>query len=611
MPKVKMFSLFLTPLDWSFIIGFFVIAILIGFVTARKSKGSGEDYFLCGRNMPWWLLGFSMVATTFSTDTPNLVTNLVREKGVAANWLWWAALLTGMLTVFIFAKLWTRSHVSTDLEFYELRYSGKAATFLRGFRALYLGLFFNVMIMATCSLAAIKMGGILLGLSPWETLVYSMLITGFISTIGGLRGVIFTDLILFVLAMVGSFAAAYFCLQLPEIGGLTGLMEKFNTSATLAPKLDMFPSTDNWEVFVALIIIPLAIQWWSVWYPGAEPGGGGYLAQRMLAAKDESHSMKATFFFNFAHYALRPWPWIIVALCSMIIYPNLTDISQAFPHIPADKVGHDLAYPAMMTKLPAGWIGLVITSLIAAFMSTISTHLNWGSSYLVHDVYHRFYKPDASEKDLVWCGRFSTMALMVFTMIVALFLKDAMGAFQILLQIGAGTGLLFILRWFWWRISAISEITAMVVSLIVAIIFSGIDMPASQKLVIGVGITTLSWVIATFFSKPTDSKVLRHFVTQTNPGGLGWKKVFEDAAKAGNPIRPLHGPVEIIKGLLYVLMSCTAVYGLLFSVGFALYGQYQNLSLTIGISLVVLLFLFILLILRTKTVSKKLDPIVN
>ena len=434
----------LSTLDWGIIIAFFVISLGIGLWTARSAGKSVNDFFLSGRNMPWWLLGISMVATTFSADTPNLVTDIVRTNGVSGNWVWWAFLLTGMLTVFVYAKLWRRSEVLTDLEFYELRYSGKGAAFLRGFRALYLGVFFNIMIMATVCLAAIKIGGVLLGFSPVETLFIAATITVIYSSMGGLKGVIITDFFQFILAMAATLGAAVILIDLPQVGGLEALI----SHPDVMPKLDLIPDISEGEVFLVLFIIPIALQWWSVWYPGAEPGGGGYIAQRMLSAKDEKNAIWATLLFNFMHYAVRPWPWILVALASVIVFPTLDSIQAAFPDLDPSVIGHDLAYPAMMSFLPSGLLGLLLASLIAAFMSTLSSHLNWGSSYVVHDFYRRFVEPEATEKKLVAIGRITTIVLMVLAGLLALALQNALQAFSILLQIGAGTGLLFILRWF-------------------------------------------------------------------------------------------------------------------------------------------------------------------
>jgi Na+/proline symporter len=484
----------LTSLDWGIILLFFILTLGVGLWVSRSAGKSTTDFFLSGRNMPWWLLGISMVATTFSADTPNLVTDIVRTNGIAGNWVWWAFLLTGMLTVFVYARLWRKSGVVTDLEFYELRYSGKEAAFLRGFRAIYLGVFFNIMIMASVCLAAIKIGGVMLGFSPVETVLVASVITVIYSSMGGLKGVIITDFFQFILAMGATFWAAYFLVDLPQIGSLDNLLSHPN----VIPKLNFIPDLSQRELLITLFVLPIAVQWWSVWYPGAEPGGGGYIAQRMLSAKDEKNAIWATMLFNFAHYAIRPWPWILIALASLIIFPDLASIQTAFPQIDPGIIRDDLAYPAMMTLLPAGAIGLVVASLIAAFMSTISSHLNWGSSYVVYDFYQRFINPSASEKQLVAVGRWSTLFLMLFSALFALVLSNALQAFQILLQIGAGTGLLFILRWFWYRINAYSELTAMLVSFVLAIYFQiihvalGFDAIANDlQFLLSVGITTL------------------------------------------------------------------------------------------------------------------------
>ncbi len=490
-------------LDWIIIFSFFAVFILIGFVTSKKSGKNSKEFFLSGRNMPWWMLGISMVATTFSADTPNLVTNIVRENGVSGNWQWWAFLLTGMMTVFFYAKLWRRSKVLTDLEFYELRYSGNPAKFLRAFRAIYLGVFFNVMIMASVCLAGIKIGGVLLNLSPFECVFYSSVITVFYSSLGGLRSVVITDLIQFVLAMVGSVWACIYILNLNDIGGLQSLIN----NPLVINKLAFFPEVSDKETFLTILIIPIAVQWWAVWYPGAEPGGGGYIAQRMLSAKNEKNAIYSTLLFNVAHYALRPWPWILIALSSLIIYPTLTDISSAFPLVDQSIIGNDIAYPAMLYLLPSGLLGLVLASLIAAFMSTISSHLNWGASYISLDFYKRFIKKDATEKEIVFVGRISTVVLMLLAGFLALELSDALGAFQILLQIGAGTGSIFLLRWFWWRVNAYSEITGMSVSFLLAIYFqwfhsdlTGIELASYEKLLWSIFITTSSWIIVTLLT---------------------------------------------------------------------------------------------------------------
>jgi Na+/proline symporter len=507
-----------------------------------------------------------MVATTFSADTPNLVTDIVRKNGVSGNWVWWAFLLTGMLTVFVYSKLWRRSGVLTDLEFYEIRYGGKSAAFLRGFRAIYLGVVFNVLVMAGVCLAAIKIGGVMLGLTPIQTLTITSLVTVLYSSIGGLRGVLITDFFQFILAMIGTIWAANVILDLPQVGGLDALLAN-NEVASLTSFVPDFSDTEN---LIPLLILPLAVQWWSVWYPGAEPGGGGYIAQRMLAAKDEQNAMGATLLFNICHYALRPWPWIIIALCSVIVFPNLESIQVAFPHISADLINDDLAYPAMLTFLPAGLLGLVIASLVAAFMSTISTHLNWGSSYVVNDFYQRFVKPDASEKELVRVGRLSTVLLMIFAALFALLLTNALQAFGILLQIGAGTGAIFILRWFWWRINAWTEISGMVISFLVAIFFELInpqfeliEIAGHWKLVAGVGVTTVGWLIVTLLTQPESKETLEGFCKHVNPT-VGWRYF-----RVESPVVKGNFPLQV----LGMFLGCVVVYSALFATGSFIYGN--------------------------------------
>ena len=570
----------LNRVDILLILGYFALTIGVGLLAARRAGRSSSEFFLSGRSMPWWLLGMSMVATTFSTDTPNLVTDLTRTGGVSSNWVWWAFLLTGMLTAFVYAKLWRRSGVMTDIEFYELRYSGKVAAFLRGFRAIYLGVFFNIMVMASVTLAAIKIGGVMLHWSPLQTVGIALVVTVVFSTAGGLRGVLWTDALLFVVAMSGSIAAAVYSLRHPAVGGLAGLLE----NDLLADKLSLLPDFSDPALVVPFFLIPLAVQWWAAWYPGSEPGGGGYVAQRMLAAKDERHATAATLFFNVAHYALRPWPWILVALASIIVFPDLESLATAFPHIDPKVLRHDLAYPAMLTFLPHGLLGLVVGSLAAAYMSTISTHLNWGSSYIVNDFYRRFLRPAANERELVLVGRISTVILMLLAASLALQLENALQAFQILLQIGAGTGLLFILRWFWWRINAWSELAAMVVSFSVALVLflqhraaaqtGGPTLESWQELLIGVALTTVAWVGVTFLTRPTDERQLRSFYRRTRPGGPGWTAVIDRAAVAGDPIAAGEAGWDLPTGVMAMLAGSFAVYSALFAVGHWIYGNY-------------------------------------
>ena len=566
----------LTTFDKIIIFFFFFLVLAIGFAVSKKSSQSSSEYFLSGRTMPWWLLGLSMVATTFSTDTPNLVTDIVRQNGVSGNWVWWIFLLTGLLTVFVYAKLWRRSGVSTDMEFYDLRYSGAPGRFLRGFRSIYLGIIFNVLAMAGVTLAAIKIGAIMLDISAIETVLYAGGVTLIFSAVGGFRGVVYTDFILFFTAMAGAIGAAYYLINLPEVGGVTGILNNDLVSS----KVSMFPDLSDKELLWTLLIIPLAVQWWSSWYPGAEPGGGGYIAQRMLAAKNENHSLGATLFFNIMHYALRPWPWILVALASLIIFPDLDSIRETFPNVDEGKIGHDLAYPAMLTLLPSGLLGLVLASLVSAYMSTISTHLNWGSSYVVNDFYKALIKDDGDERALVNVGRISVICLMIVSSIVALMLNNALQLFQIILMFGAGTGSIFILRWFWWRINAWSEIAAMICSGVVSIlfeftpigsmIFSEDFIQPYFKFPMVVLITTFVWVVVTFMTKPDDDETLVKFYKKTKPGGPGWKRI-KDLAKLSESENNSEWIVP--RGILCMILGCFAIYSALFSTGYFIYGE--------------------------------------
>ena len=573
----------LSNLDWLVIAVYAVIAVTVGLYFARRAGSATGEFFLGGRSMPWWLLGTSMVATTFSTDTPNLVTDLVRTGGVSQNWVWWAFVITGMCTVFFYAKLWRRSGVMTDVGFYELRYSGKPAAFLRGFRAVYLGVFFNCMIMATVTLAAIKIGGVLLGASKYEVVIIAGAITALYSATSGLWGVVVTDLLLFTVAMVGSFAAAWFALAQPEVGGMVGLF----SHPAVADKLSLLPDFTDWRTASTVFIIPIAVQWWSTWYPGAEPGGGGYIAQRMLAARDESHAMKATLWFNIAHYALRPWPWIIVALASLIVYPTLPSIQAAFPNVDPSIVRHDLAYPAMLVFLPSGLLGLVVASLAAAYMSTVSTHLNWGASYIVDDVYRRFVAPDRDEAEYVRVGRIATVGLVVAAGALSLWLENALQAFQILLQIGAGTGLVFLLRWFWWRINAWSELAAMVISFLVAVYFQFVHealgfaaVDPSLQLVLGVLITTVGWLTVTMLTPPADPETLTSFHRLIRPMGGGWRGAgldLEDASESDD---------SLSAAFLAWFLGITVVYGAVLGTGYLLYGQMMLAGVCLGAAVV-------------------------
>lgn len=579
-------------LDWLVILITLIICFFPALFVAKRSKKNTTEFFASGRSVPWWLAGFSMVATTFSSDTPNLVTDIVRRNGVAGNWVWWAFTLTGVMTVFFYAKLWRRSGVLTDLEFYEVRYSGKAASFVRGFRSVYLGLFFNIMIMATVNLAACKIAGILFGFDRWQTLLFVGILNVIFATHSGLWGVLVIDFVQFIIMMTSVIAAAYFAVSLPQVGGLTGLVEKVSniSQSNGINYLNFLPDfTNNWDIALAIFIMPIAIQWWSVWYPGAEPGGGSYIAQRMLASKSEKDSLGAVLFFNLAHYVLRPWPWILVALASLIVYPNLSDIQKAFPNVNPSLINHDIAYPAMLKFLPVGFFGLIIGGLIAANSSTILTHLNWGASYLVHDFYRRFIKTNADEKHYVLAGRIATVLLFVLSSLLVFFLDSAKDAFDIILQIGAGTGLLYLLRWYWWRINAWSEVTAMVSSFLISILFlilnkNGITISTHLALILTVLFTSLSWITISLITEPTDEKVLIEFYKKVRPIGPGWNyirnKIPHEELKSTNDNE------NIPLNLLGWLTGTITIWSSLFTIGNFLYGRILMGFLLLGVFLI-------------------------
>ena len=585
----------LERIDWIIIIVFLILLTIIGLISSRKGGKDAASFFLSGRNMPWWLLGISMVATTFSLGTPNLVTDMVRSSGVARNWLWWSFLLTGMLSVFVYAKLWSRSRLMTDLEFYEVRYSGKMAAILRGFRAVYLGFFYNVLVLASASLAFIKISTIMLGINPVNALIIVSLIVLLYSTIGGLKSILWTDFFQFILATFGAVLTAYLVIDSPKIGG----MSKFLENDLVRDKLSFFPDFSDTRMLLIIFVVPLTIQWWAAWYPGSEPGGGGYIAQRMLSAKSEKHAVGATLLFNFFHYAIRPWPWIIVGLGSMIIFPDLQSIADKFPDVPAQYVQNDIAYPAMLREfLPNGVLGLVFASLIAAYMSTISTHINWGASYLVNDFYVPYINPDASERRKVAIGRLWTIGLLAFSIVIGLYLENALQVFQYLLMIGAGTGLIYLLRWFWWRINAWSEISAMagagIFSAILIVIEQiylvhpdqdnisifgfemGLALWDTLKFVLIVALTTTTWLIVTWNTRPSDEKVLIEFYKKVRPGGPGWRKIMTTAVKKGiiqkNEI-DVDADWDVPLGLLCMSLGSIAVYSVLFSIGYLIYGE--------------------------------------
>ncbi len=573
----------LTAIDWA--IAIFAVAICFApalFFGKRSSKNTSE-FFASGRSVPWWLAGLSMVATTFSSDTPNLVTDIVRTNGVAGNWVWWAFVLTGVATVFFYARLWRRSGVLTDLEFYEIRYSGNAASALRGFRAVYLGLLFNCLIMATVNLAACKIANILFGLERWQTLLFVGLLNVIFAAHSGLWGVLVIDMIQFFIKMTAVIAAAYFALKIPEVGGLSGLIEKL--SVMKGPNgvnyLNVLPDfTNNWDIAVAVFIMPIAVQWWAVWYPGAEPGGGSYIAQRMLASKSEKDALGAVLFFNIAHYVLRPWPWILVGLASIIVYPQLSDIQAAFPNLDPNLLGHDIAYPAMLKFLPVGFVGLMVGGLVAANSSTILTHLNWGASYLVHDFYRRFIKPDGEERHYVFMGRMATIALFILSSSLVFVLDSAKGAFDIILQVGAGTGLLYLLRWFWWRINAWCEVVAMVSSFLISVLFILLDkqgalgLTSAQKLIFTVIATTICWVLAAYLAPQTEQQTLIEFYRKVRPAGPGWAAIRRVAGLTEAEAREPGDSIPL--ALIGWVSGCTVIWSSLFTVGNFLYGRMSS-----------------------------------
>lgn len=570
----------LSALDWVIAI----LAVAVCFVPAlflgKRSGKSTSEFFASGRSVPWWLAGLSMVATTFSSDTPNLVTDIVRRQGVAGNWVWWAFVLTGVATVFFYARLWRRSGVLTDLEFYEIRYSGKPASAVRGFRAVYLGLLFNCLIMATVNLAACKIAGILFGLERWQTLLFVGLLNVAFAAHSGLWGVLVIDMIQFFIKMTAVIAAAYFALKIPVVGGLDGLVSKLSTMK--GPNginyLDVLPDfTNNWDTAVMVFIIPVAVQWWAVWYPGAEPGGGSYIAQRMLASKSEKDALGAVLFFNVAHYVLRPWPWILVALASILVYPQLSDIQTAFPNLDPSLLGHDIAYPAMLKFLPIGFVGLMVGGLVAANSSTILTHLNWGASYLVHDFYRRFINKTAEERHYVFAGRAATILLFFLSSGLVFVLDTAKEAFDIILQVGAGTGLLYLVRWFWWRVNAWCEVVAMISSFVISVFFITLEKQqlysttSTAKLLITILVTTICWVLAAYLAPQTDRQTLIEFYRKVRPAGPGWEPIRQEAgiskaeaAKTGDSI-----PLALISWVA----GCTVIWSALFTVGNLLYGR--------------------------------------
>ena len=569
----------LHAIDWVIVAASLLVCFVPALFFGKRAGKSTSEFFASGRAVPWWLAGLSMVATTFSSDTPNLVTDIVRRNGVAGNWVWWAFVLTGVATVFFYARLWRRSGVMTDLEFYEIRYSGTAAKVVRGFRSVYLGLFFNCIIMATVNLAACKIAGILFGLDRWQTLALVGALNVIFATHSGLWGVLVIDMVQFFIKMTAVIAAAYFALRLPQVGGLAGMVEKLSHASGPGGLhyLNILPDfRSNWDLAVAVFIMPVAVQWWAVWYPGAEPGGGSYIAQRMLASKSEKDSLGAVLFFNVAHYVLRPWPWILVALCSIIVFPELADIQKAFPDLDPKLLGHDIAYPAMLKFLPVGFIGLMVGGLIAANSSTILTHLNWGASYLVHDFYRRFIRKDAHEKHYVMVGRLATIGLFFCASGTVYLLDTAKDAFDVIIQIGAGTGLLYLVRWFWWRVNAWCEVVAMVSSFAVSVALlvlarNGLHFSTHVALLVTVAVTTVCWIVTAYLGPETDRETLIAFYRKVRPFGPGWKRIREEAGISALEAQATRENIPL--ALVGWFAGCTMIWSALFTVGNFLYGR--------------------------------------
>ena len=595
----------LQVIDWIIVVASLLVCFVPALFFGKRGGKNTAEFFASGRSVPWWLAGLSMVATTFSSDTPNWVTEQVRKFGVAGNWQWWAFVLTGVATVFYFARLWRRSGVMTDLEFYEVRYSGKASSVVRGFRAVYLGLFYNCFIMGMVTLAGCKIANILFGLPPWQTILICGILNVAFASHSGLWGVLVIDMIQFFIKMTAVVAAAYFSLK--AVGGLDVLIEKLGKLQVVTPDggqpvmsaingsgqpiLDMLPNFSMWQLALMIFIMPIAIGWWANWYPGSEPGGGSYIAQRMLASKSEKDSLGGALFFNLAHYVLRPWPWIITALCSIIIYPDLASIQAAFPNADPKLIGHDSAFPAMLKFLPPGFVGLMVGGLIAASSSTILTHLNWGSSYLVHDFYRRFIKTDASEKHYVNVGRLCTVGLYVVAALVSTQMSSAQQAFQILLSIGAGTGLLYIVRWFWWRVSAWCEVTAMAASLISAAGFPYLEKAGvlphlgfAQTTILQVSFTTICWLIASFAAPQTERAKLIEFYRKVHPAGPGWTKVRLEAGVTESDAA-LHGD-HMGMATAGWISGCVVIWSSLFAIGNFLYGHTRPAMILTGVFVV-------------------------
>ena len=543
----------LTPVDWSIIAAYFLFNLLIGFYYKKKAGSNTTEFFLSGRNVPWWLAGTSMVATTFAADTPLVVTGLVARNGIAGNWLWWNMVASGMLTVFLFSRLWRRSGMTTDIELAELRYSGKPAAFLRGFRALYLGILMNCIILGWVNLAMVKILMLVLGLSKDEALwlvIGIIALTSFISTLSGLWGVLVTDLFQFAIKMTMVIVLGVQAVR--AVGGIDAMKAKLGGEGS--PFLSFVPDLHSVWMPAVTFFVYIAVNWWATWYPGAEPGGGGYVAQRMFSAKDERNSLLATLWFNIAHYALRPWPWVVVGMASVILYPHLQDPETGYVRV-------------MIDYLPASLRGLMVAAFAAAFMSTVGTQLNWGASYLVNDFYRRFIATSEPERHYVRASQIATVLLTVVSAVITHYMDSIAGAWKLLIVTGAGTGAVLILRWYWWRINAWSEVSAMAAAFAVSIVLQTAfhldsDNPVqfAYLILITVAVTTFVWLTATFLTAPENDATLVAFYRRVRPSVPGWRRI----AKLAPDVNISN---DLGWNLLDWLCGCVLVYGALFGIG--------------------------------------------
>jgi SSS family transporter len=540
--------------DWLVVAHYFVASAVFALIYTRRASESLDEYFVSGRQLPWWLAGTSMVATTFAADTPLVVSGLVAKYGVAGNWLWWNGAISGILTVFFFARLWRRAGVLTDLEFAELRYGGRPAAVLRGFRALYLALPINLIIMGWVTRAMVTILQISLNINAWTAALLLFGVTACYTVSSGLWGVVVTDTFQFVVKMFGVIVLAVVAVN--SIGGLDEMVRLSSAHfGSYDAAFGVLPPTDKAWLPVSTLIVFLAVQWWATWYPGAEPGGGGYVAQRILAAKDERHGLLATLWFQIAHYALRPWPWILVGFVALIRYPGLTNPEEGYVRV-------------MVDVLPSPMKGLLLATFAAAYMSTVGTHLNWGASYLVNDVYLRFINPNAGRKSQVIASRVATVTLMLLSLVVMALLSSVEQGWKILIGLGAGTGLVYILRWYWWRINAWSEISAMVASFIAAVTLhlsgvNGADTSSGDyafAMLVSVAAATVTWVTVTLLTPPEPDPVLDTFYRRVRPGGPGWRHVARRLGYGDDPIPG--GALSWVNWVAGVVAVYTSLFGL-------------------------------------------------